>query len=150
MRTSTHRKYRKLVEGDLEIMPLMNLFVAMVPLLLLSAVFVNVTVIDMKAPAEAEAAPAPVEPRDIALSVTIRDESFIVECAGAPARVIARSEPDAPVRLAGALAEIAGRYPDNRDIVIISQPRTRYGDIVTVMDISREAGLPSVSLLGEN
>jgi biopolymer transport protein ExbD len=32
--------------------------------------------------------------------------------------------------------------------MIISEPQTRYEDIVLVMDISREAGMGAVSLLG--
>ena len=48
------RSFRAHVEDDLEIMPLMNLFVALIPMLLISAVFLNVTVIDMKAPPPGE------------------------------------------------------------------------------------------------
>ena len=33
--------------------------------------------------------------------------------------------------------------------MIISQPTTRYDDIILVMDISREAGMGAVSLLGD-
>ena len=45
---------------------------------------------------------------------------------------------------------MAGQYPDNRDVMIVSQSDTRYEDIVRVMDISREAGLPGSSLLAAN
>ena len=56
MRRSTRRGYRQVIESDLEIMPLMNLFVALIPMLLISAVFLNVTVIDMKLPTDTDAA----------------------------------------------------------------------------------------------
>jgi biopolymer transport protein ExbD len=137
-----------MVESDLEIMPLMNLFVAMIPMLLISAVFLNVTVIDMKAP------PDGLDPgstkQSLALAITIKDQYFIVEGRGISKAVIARSNDDADMQLATALAAVVTAHPDNQDVMIISQPHTNYGDIVAVMDISRESGLPAVSLLGEN
>jgi len=149
MRTSTRRKYRDIIENDLEIMPLMNLFVAMIPMLLISAVFLNVTVIDMKAPPEAADRDASGDKREsLALAVTIKDEHFVVEGRQIRKRVIVRSDEDADGRLADALADVVARHPDNQDVMIISQPHTQYGDIIAVMDICRESRLPSVSLVG--
>jgi biopolymer transport protein ExbD len=148
MRQNTRRGYREVIENDLEIMPLMNLFVAMIPMLLISAVFLNVTVIDMKAPPDAADASAGKKKESLMLAVTIQDQYFVVEGRGIDKRVVRRADDDADQQLAGALSDIATRHPDNHDIMIISQPHTSYGDIVAVMDISRESGLPSVALLG--
>jgi biopolymer transport protein ExbD len=149
MRANTRRSYRNIIENDLEIMPLMNLFVALIPMLLISAVFLNVTVIDMKAPPDAsDAATDGGKKENLALAVTIRDGHFVVESRRMEKRVIARTDEDADVQLAGALTDVVARFPDNENIMIISQPNTKYTDIITVMDISRESGLPSVSLLG--
>jgi len=147
MRTSTRRGYRQLIESDLELMPLMNLFVAMIPMLLISAVFLNVTVIDMKAPSD-QAPDSPPNKEALGLSVTIQETAFVVEGRGVPRRVIQRADADADQQLAGALSEVVASHPDNRDVVIVSQKDTNYGDIVAVMDISRENGLPSVALMG--
>jgi len=149
MRANTRRSYRNIIENDLEIMPLMNLFVALIPMLLISAVFLNVTVIDMSAPPDAsDAADNGGKKENLALAVTIRDGYFVVEGSRIAKRVIARTDEDADLRLADALTDVAARFPDNENIMIISQPHTLYTDIITVMDISRESGLPSVSLLG--
>ena len=149
MRKNTRKGYRDIMESDLEIMPLMNLFVAMIPMLLISAVFLNVTVIDMKAPPDvSDAEKNSKQKESLALAVTIKSEHFVVEGRKLQKRVIVRANDDADVQLANALADIVARHPDNQDVMIISQPRTSYGDIVAVMDISREAGLPSVALLG--
>ena len=128
-------------------MPLMNLFVAMIPMLLISAVFLNVTVIDMKAPPDATEVGSG-KKENLALAVTIKDQYFVVEGHRISKQVIARSDEDAEVQLANALTEIVSRHPDNHNIMIISQPHIHYGDIIAVMDISRETGLPAVSLLG--
>jgi len=148
MRKSTRRGYREVVEHELEIMPLMNLFVAMIPMLLISAVFLNVTVIDMKAPPDAAAAQANVKKERLALAVTIKENYFVVEGKRIEKRVIKRADDNADEQLASTLAAIVKQHPHNEDVMIISQPDVLYGDIVTVMDISREAGLPSAALLG--
>jgi len=146
MKASTRRGYRNLIESDLELMPLMNLFVAMIPMLLISAVFLNVTVIDMKAPSDTQASTS--HKPSLLLAVTIKKDYFVVEGRGVQKHVIRRADEDADEQLAAALAEISTQHPDNQDIIVISEPRTHYGDIVAVMDIARANGAPSVALMG--
>lgn len=141
---------RHVVDGALELMPLMNVFVALIPMLLLSAVFIKVSVIDLDAPPTAES-PANLDNKPkLALAVTIKDDYFVVEGDRIQKRVIARADQNAKEQLSGALGEIVTQFPDNQEIMIISQAKTKYEDIILVMDISRDAGLPAVSLLGDN
>jgi biopolymer transport protein ExbD len=150
MRRGNRRGYRQFIESDLEIMPLMNLFVALIPMLLISAVFVNVSVIDMKLPTDvAEAEAASNTQKALNLAVTIRDEHFVVEGRKLRKQVVAREDEDADSQLASILDGIKQQYPDNEEIMIISQSRTRYEDIILVMDVSRESGMGSASLLGD-
>ena len=144
------KSYRHVVDGSLELMPLMNVFVALIPMLLLSAVFIKVTVIDLNAPPTAESDANLDNKPKLALAVTIKDDYFVVEGDRIQKRVIARKNADAKEQLSGALGDIVAQFPDNHEIMIISQAKTRYEDIISVMDISRDAGLPSVSLLGDN
>lgn len=149
MRRSTRRGYRQVIESDLEIMPLMNLFVALIPMLLISAVFLNVTVIDMKLPTDTDAAEAASDTKKaLRLAVTIQDERFVVEGRSMRTQAVSRSDEDAEDQLAEILESVKAKHPDNEDIIIISQPTTRYDDIIRVMDISRESGMGAVSLLG--
>lgn len=142
------RRFRDVVAGDVDLLPLMNLFVALVPMLLVSAVFLNITVIEMKAPGDAEAqARADQAREELALSVTIAAGRYVVEGNGVRTVSVLRDDPAAADRLGAALSAIAGEHPDNRDVMIVSQADTRYEDIVRVMDIAREAGLPGASLL---
>jgi biopolymer transport protein ExbD len=149
MSARNHRRSsRHVVDGYLELMPLMNVLVALLPMLLLSAVFVKITTIDLDAPPTADAPAPDADKPSLALAVTIKDDYFVVEGERVAKHVISRKDPDSQVQLAGALAEVVAQHPENQEIMIISQPHTRYEDIITVMDVSREAGLPSVSLLG--
>ena len=146
MRDRNHRSYRTLIEDDLDTMPLMNLFVALIPMLLISAVFLNVTVIDMdSAPTDASAAPAT---ESLALEVVIDADAYTVVGRGIDATVIARTGVDAEAQLATALATIAADHADQAAITVVSQPDTRYDEVITVMDVAREAGLADVSLRG--
>ena len=150
MRRRNRRGYRQFIESDLEIMPLMNLFVALIPMLLISAVFVNVTVIDMKLPTDTSDAQAVSNTQKaLNLAVTIRDDHFVVEGRKLRKQVVAREAEDADSQLGLILVGIKQQYPDNEEIMIISQSRTLYEDIILVMDVSRESGMGSVSLLGE-
>jgi biopolymer transport protein ExbD len=134
------------VEGDLEIMPLMNLFVVLIPMLLISAVFIQVSVIKMNLPSD-EATP-PSERERLGLAVEITDAAWIVKGRRLDTVRIDRAVETSGQELLAALAGVKSGHPDEDGLVIESQEATRYEDIVYVMDVSREAGLPNVSLAG--
>lgn len=149
MRSKHHGSFRELIAEDLNTMPLMNLFVALIPMLLISAVFLNVTVIDMDGPPADASETAADEREPLGLEVFITDAEFVVAGHGIESLVVARNLEDADAQLTAGLSGIARRYPENQDVAIVSQPETRYDDIIAVMDIARDAGLPAVSLRGE-
>lgn len=135
------------VVHDLEILPLMNLFVVLIPMLLLSAVFLEMSVVRMSPPAESTAAAD--SPGDkLMLAVTVAPDCYVVEGIGIPAERVDRSDGAGEERLRRALESIGRAYPENENVMILSEDRTRYETIVRVMDIAREAGTPHVSLLG--
>ncbi|MCB1161191.1 MAG: biopolymer transporter ExbD [Candidatus Krumholzibacteriia bacterium] len=141
------RGFRQLVAEELEILPLLNLFIALIPMLLISAVFLQVTVIDMHLP-PADSAPAPPAAPGLDLSVSLEDGAWRVEGRGIAASTIAE-DADGPARLGALLAAISREHPDERDIVIVSTPHTRYARIVAAMDIARGSGWPDVALYGD-
>jgi biopolymer transport protein ExbD len=131
-------------DGELEILPMMNLFVALIPMLLLSAVFLEVTVIRMNLPSDSSAAQAPSE--RLALTVSIEEDRWVLESSKTERQTLDRSQPGSEQELRTALTSLKERFPQNNEIVIRSEARTRYADIVAVMDISRETGTPEVGL----
>jgi biopolymer transport protein ExbD len=151
---SKRKTFRSRVAAELELMPMLNVFITIIPLLLLSAAFVPVTVIQASLPAGAPAAQASDGPLE--LTVAIRDDAFIVEGNGLPARAIPRpaSAADsagvqtARAELGAALQEIAAARPDHREVRIVAEATTRYEVIIDVMDVARAAGLPDVALAG--
>ena len=140
--------YRQFVEADLDIMPLMNLFVVLIPMLLLSAVFVNLAVVDMHLP-PSDAALSDSREAQLELAVTIDETRYTVDSSRTEKRVIPRDDVEAAdEKLATVLRDITQRHPDNEEIMIISQGNTPYQELIRLMDISRESGIPAISLVG--
>ncbi len=138
-------------DGDVmvDLLPLMSVFIALIPMLLLSAVFLEMAVIPMTLPSGDPAAPVAPPPRaPLGLSVIILDEAFAIEGTGVPRQVIRRANDGIEAELAMALSGLAQTYPENKDVVIGSGPHVRYKNLIDVMDVARDAGLPNISLLG--
>lgn len=149
-KASRRRRFRPALEGeaDVELMPLMNLFIALIPMMLLSAVFVEISVIKMNLPSgDASAADTP-PPESLGLTVYILDDVFAVESSKTARRVIERKSADADQELVTTLQEIGATFPENKEIIIGSGPKVLYQDLVHVMDLTRDAGLPQVAFLG--
>ena len=156
LRRRRRRRHAQSVAAELELMPMLNVFIAIIPLLLLSAAFVQVSVIQANLPAiaDASAADAPDEaPLD--LVVVIHEQAYVVRGKGVETSTIPRppagsgdtaASDAARSQLSAALAGIAAAHPENREVRIVSQPTTRYEEIIEVMDLSRAAGLPEAAL----
>jgi len=145
------RRHRQQVASELELMPMLNVFITIIPLLLLSAAFVPVTVIQASLPAAALTAATPPADAPLELTIFIRREAFVVEGNGVESRTVPRPGPGegsdvARRSLSEALRQIVAIHPENREVRIVAEATTRYEEIVDVMDVARAAGLPEVSL----
>lgn len=144
------------VSQELELMPMLNVFISIIPLLLLSAAFVQLAVIPTGFSTDAAAAVAAVgEEAPLALTIVMRSDSYVVQAQGVVASTIACAAADAhdaPARVAArqqlrdALATLAAAEPRYRSVRIVAQGTTRYEDIIDVMDVARAAGLPEAAL----
>ena len=129
-------------------MPMLNVFIAIIPLLLLSAAFVQVSIIQATLPANAVAStPAP-GADETDLAIVIRTSAYVVTANDAVVVSIPRGAPadSATVRLQDALRTIAAAHPQLHEVRVVAEPTTRYDDIIGVMDAARAAGLPGAAL----
>lgn len=138
------RGYRQLVEADLDIMPLMNLFVVLIPMLLLSAVFVEINAIEMDLPGDGIGGEA--ERPALDLSIRLEPEAYVVDGRRLRPRTVSRSAEDADDQLFAVLTEIREANPDERVVRIESPDFARYQDLVRVMDVARSTGLDAIGL----
>ena len=155
-RRNKKKRWGQIIASELNVLPLMNLFIVLIPLLLLSAVFIEVSVIEMNQSSAEEEHQEPLE-ESLALAIRILDDAYIVEGNGIDPRTILRrlessttSERESASSrvLARALAEIIATFPNNLSVQIIAEETTHYEDIIMVMDISRDAGLTQTALVG--
>lgn len=147
-RARRRKRHGPHVASEIELMPMINVFMAIIPMLLLSAAFVPVTVIETTLPIGAPAAEVEKDaPLDLA--ILIHPEAYVVRVNGEVTHTIGRPAgegTEAREALKAALAAIAGQHAGHREVRIVSLPTTRYEEIVEVMDLSRAAGLPEAAL----
>ena len=138
------------------ITPMMNLMVVLIPLLLTSAEFVKLGIIEMNLP------PAVVGDKNemlsqipeenqkkLDLAVTITDRGFFIsssmavlsgEQAGEPTIPLAGEEYDfesLTLKLAEIKMKAEGKFPDTEQIILMAEPGIDYQTIVSTMDASR-------------
>jgi biopolymer transport protein ExbD len=146
------RNGRNLEPEELNLLPLMSLFVALVPALLYSAVFVPVSAMGLDFPGTGGAANA----SPLALAVRITDTTFAIE--GVPDSTyapIARVAGDTSTAGTPGLADLRAqldsvhaRFPGAGGAILVVSPQIPYRDVVAVMDQVREAGFGNSTLLG--
>lgn len=148
------------VNTDLKLMPLMNIIIAIIPMLLLSTVFIEVKVIETTLPRDADAATAsapaaPTEPA-LDLAVHVRGGHYVIEGRGVPTQVVPRklsaegTDETAMTALTQRLQQIIAAHPGTKGVRIVATSRTRYQEVISLMDAARAAGLPDAALEGSS
>ncbi len=153
-----NRRKSLTVNTDLKLMPLMNIIIALIPMLLLSAVFLEVKVIETSLPRDADASTTAAEPQQppLDLAVHVRKAAYIVEGQGVEPRVLPRREnssaPDAATmeQLTQVLRAYAATRPGTTEVRIVADARTHYQEVITLMDAARAAGLVNAALEGSS
>ena len=148
-RRHRRRRCRELVAADLDLMPMLNVFLAIIPLLLLSAAFIPVSIIPASLPGRSMDGGTSKPERHTTVEIVVREEAYLVRVDGATAKTIGRGAAGsaATAELASTLKAIATSHPGARELQIASEPGTRYEEIIQVMDVSRAAGLPEAALV---
>ena len=152
LRTSGRRKKRGGIPLDgeeLNLLPLMSLFVALVPTLLYSAVFVPVSAMGIDFPGTGGTA------SESPLALTVRLTETTVGIDGVPGQAYAQRDRSTPEAHAAAvdslhaeLDALHAQYPSAKGAILVVSPMVAYRDVVGIMDVVREAGFGNSTLLG--
>jgi len=130
----------------------MNLFMILIPFLLLTATFVKLAIIDLALPtldgSGVGESTLPIEDLTV-MVITIDASGFIIKTSS-------KDYPQIPLRtneydyqeLSRQLAEIKKLFPRLTDVVISPTAEVRYQIIVRVLDRCREIGFPNFSISG--
>lgn len=142
MRRRRDRNVRNTGAEELNVTPLMNLFVAIVPLLLLSAVFVSVASIDLST-ATGDNVPQEANQFTLALRVTAR--AWYVDARGSDSVQIDKGDVEALLRVLG---RIRVEHPDHTSVLVVCAADIEYSEVVQVLDMAALAGFADCALAG--
>ncbi len=135
---------------ELNITPIMNVFMILVPFLLLTAVFAQNTMVDLSLPAASD--PTEVEGMDeqesVSLRVTVREDGYQIDGnVGALAPIPRHEEGPYDLEQLGLkLAEIKGVFPDERRVIVAATKAIRYQDVVHVLDQCKKSGFGEIAI----
>lgn len=142
--------------GDLNLMPVMNLFLILVPFLLVTATFVELAVLDISLPEmqansrQAQQQQQAPERKPVVLNLlAIRENGIELKSPTFTFGLIPRQADGYDYNLLKSyLTQVKQKFPDAVDVVIAPEDNIRYQVVIDVMDRCREAGFPNVSISG--
>ncbi len=144
---------RKHPAAELNITAFMNLMVVLVPFLLMTAVFSQITILDLNLPPPgAQDSTEPKKP-PYELRVTIREKMLVISDnrLGLIKRIPLRNGKHNYPVLKQTLKQVKARIPGHSNITILAEPKTSYDDLIRTMDNARSyrAEVDGVLLLAE-
>lgn len=144
-------KSRRSAEAEINITPVMNIFVILIPFLLLTATFVKIAIIDLSLPTlEMTSGQNDDEIKDLTvLVISIKTEGFEIKTSEQNYPLIRKTNGNYDYdKLDIKLTEIKNQFPKLEDVIITPSSEVLYQDIVNVLDQCREIGFPNYSISG--
>ena len=132
------------LEADVNVTPVMNLFVVLIPFLLFSAVFVKIAVINIALPGRPgefeEFKKAPNAP-DVNVSVGVSKSRLIIAVSGDKnySEEIELTGNVKPLKdFHRVLVRIKKDFPTKKDIIVLPDRNVKYEQIVNILDVARD------------
>ena len=144
------KRERKREDPDVNITAVLNVFLIMIPFLLLTAVFVRIAVVELSLPSLGHGGEGIQKPQSVVINIlAIKEDHFELKSTGLKFPDInGVNDKSSYEELARRLKEIKQKYTDSQDIVISPVGSIKYDVIVKVMDRCRENGFPNISISG--
>jgi len=139
MATSRHRRTRKPPAVELNITAFMNLMVVLVPFLLMTAVFTQLTILELNLPPASSGDNKNKDKPAFELKVTIRKNALLLSDnkGGLIKRIPNTPKGHNYAMLREVLKQVKARFPDKTNATILSEKNTDYDTLVQVMDSVR-------------
>lgn len=135
---------------DLDVTPVMNLFMVLIPFLVSMAVFTHIAAIDFSLP-PAQTETGDGEPsKELDISIVITTNGFRIVGTGKKLDLIPRLKGQYQFeQLRVLLKAIKFQYPSQKSVVLVLESDVIYDDIIKFMDICRESQFPDIGLSGD-
>ncbi len=132
-------KKREHEEKELEITTLLNVMVVLIAFLILTAVFSQVTVQELKLPAQAGGGATPLKP-PVVVEVIIRKNSLQITNGKSVTETIQSTDNKYDYhKLSASLLQIKNENKDKDDISVLVEPNIEYESLIAVMDAVKVA-----------
>lgn len=147
-RLGRERSYQ---EDELNITPVMNIFLILIPFLLLTAVFVRIAVLEFSLPTADSRSTESTgqQEKAVVTIIAINENGFDLKTQGVRFSFIKKKQDRFDFRtLVERLHKVKQMHQDTEDIIIAPQASIKYDTIIKVMDRCRENGFPNISISG--
>lgn len=141
---------RRPEDVELNITPVMNMFLILVPFLLLTAVFVRIAVLELSLPTLKKGqSQAPAKENAVLVILSVSENGFLLKAPETKFPPIRLKENQFDYgTLVERLREVHNKFATTDDIIISPAAEIKYEVIVKVMDRCRENGFPNISISG--
>ncbi len=152
LRAVRERKEERKRDVELNVTPVLNVFLILIPFLLLTAVFVRIAILELALPSigkKSQQAQTE-QPKQIVLNMlSIDEKGFQLKTTGMNFPRIPRRNGEYDFEaLARQLKRVKQKYAESEDVIIAPASSVTYDIIVHVMDTCRENGFPNISISG--
>lgn len=136
---------------EVDVTPVMNLFMVLIPFLVSMAVFTQLAVIDFSLPpGQSEAPASEEESKELDISIVVSKKGFRIVGTGKQLDLVPIEKGSYQFdQLRVLLKAIKFQYPSQKGVVLVLEPEILYDDIVRFMDVCRESQFPEIGLSGE-
>jgi len=139
-------------ETELNLTAVMNIFLILIPFLLLTAVFVRIAVLELTLPSldsSGRQAQTRKQKSTIINILVIKETGFELKSPDIKFSKLDKKQTEYDWEgLKNHLSTIKGKYPESEDIIISPVNAIKYHTIISVMDRCRESGFPNISISG--
>ena len=148
LRKALHRENRY-EEDELNITPVMNIFLILVPFLLLTAVFVKLSILEFSLPTSQAGEAQKQQNNPVVTILAISEKGFELKTKGMKIPFIEKKKDNFDFQtLVEKLQKIKEMHVQTEDIILAPQVSIKYGTIIKVMDRCRENGFLNISISG--
>lgn len=135
---------------DLDVTPVMNLFMVLIPFLVSMAVFTHLAVVDFSLPPASGSSDDISETKELDISIVISEHGFRIVGTGKKLDLVPKVKNQYHFeQLRALLKAIKFEYPSQKSVVLVIEADVIYDDIIHFMDICRESQFPDIGLSGD-
>ncbi|MCA9732253.1 MAG: biopolymer transporter ExbD [Deferribacteres bacterium] len=138
-------------DDEVNITPVMNLFLVLIPFLLLTAEFVRIAVLELNLPSAASAPQQQTQQNNkplVLIMLRIEDNQIRIKAPKIDGLVRKEGDDFEFDKLVQELKKLKTSFPNTQEVTVQPTDNIRYDTIVHVMDACRDNGFPNVSISG--